>query len=123
MHGSPMLLPHSVHQHQRPFWVLSNIAEVMNMARLVELIHQYDTEVRAAALAQGNEPPPQILPMINIIAVLPAGLMPLPPSNPMEYSRRTTPPRTRACGARSRACSGTTPGSAICSRSRKRCTG
>ena len=96
MHGSPMLLPHSVHQHQRPFWVLSNIAEDMDMARLVELIHQYDTEVRAAALAQGNEPPPHILPMINIIAVLPAGLMLLPPPNPMEYSRRTTPPRTNA---------------------------
>ena len=51
MHGSPMLLPHSVHQHQRPFWVLSNIAEDMDIARLVTLFHQYDMEVRAAAIA------------------------------------------------------------------------
>ena len=61
-----MLLPHSVHQHQRPFWVLCNIAEDMDIARLVELLHQYDMEVRAAAIAQGNAPPPQILPMINV---------------------------------------------------------
>ena len=66
------------------------------MARLVALLHQYDMEVRAAALTQGNDLPPQIIPMINIIAVLPASLMPLPPSNPMEYPRRTTPPRTNA---------------------------
>ena len=90
-----MLLPHSVHQHQRPFWVLSNIAEDMDIARLVELLHQYDMEVRAAAIAQGNAAPPQILPMINIIAVIPASLMPLPPPNPTEYPRRT-PSRTNA---------------------------
>ena len=95
MHGSPMLLSHSVHQHHRPFWVLSNIAEDMDIVRLVELLHHYDMEVRAAAIAQGNAPPPQILPMINIIAVIPASLMPLPPPNPTEYPRRT-PSRTNA---------------------------
>ena len=45
MHGSPMLLPHSVHQHPRPFWVLSNIAAEMDIVRLVELLHKAITRI------------------------------------------------------------------------------
>ena len=67
----------------------------MDTAQLIELLHRYDMEVRAAAIAQGNAPPPQILLMINIIASIPASLMLLPPPNPTETLRRA-PARTNA---------------------------
>ena len=78
MHGISMLLPHSVHQYPRPFWVLSNIAAETDTVQIIDLLHRYDMELRAAAIAQGNDPPPQILTMINIIAIIPANLLPLP---------------------------------------------
>ena len=89
MHSTPMLLPHSIHQHHRPFWVISNLAAETSTAQLIELLHRYDTEVRAAATAQGNAPPPQLLLMVNIIVNIPACLMPPPPSTTTETSRRT----------------------------------
>ena len=73
-----MLLPNSVHQFPRPFWVLSNIDAEMDTDHLIDLLHRYDMELQAAAIAQGNNPPPQILPMINIIAIIPANLLPWP---------------------------------------------
>ena len=89
-----MLLPHSVQQYPRPFWVLSNIAAEMDTTQIIDLLHMYDMELRAAAIAQVNAPPPQILPMIDIIAVIPANLLPLhPPPGPTESPHRT-PPRT-----------------------------
>ena len=57
MNGSPMLLPHQIHQQPRPFWILSNIAAEMTIAQLMNLLHQYDMESRAAAIAQGNALP------------------------------------------------------------------
>ena len=51
MHGTPMLLPHSVHRHSRPFWIISNLAAETDIAQLIELLHRYDMEVRAAAIA------------------------------------------------------------------------
>ena len=97
MHGTPMLLPHSVHQHPRPFWIISNLAAETDTAQLIELLHRYDMEVRAAAIAQRNAPPPQIFLMINIIASIPASLMPLPPPNLTESLRRAPPVQTRTC--------------------------
>jgi hypothetical protein len=88
-----MLLPHSVHQHPRPFWVLSNNAVETNTAQIIDFIHLYDMELKAAATTQGNASPPQILPMINIIAIIPANLLPPPPPSLTEPHRRT-PPRT-----------------------------
>ena len=40
MYGTPMLLPHSVHQHHRPFWVISNLAAEIDTAQLIELLHR-----------------------------------------------------------------------------------
>jgi hypothetical protein len=42
MHGTPMLLPHSVHQHSRPFWIISNLEAETDIAQLIELLHRYD---------------------------------------------------------------------------------
>jgi hypothetical protein len=95
MHGSPMLLPRSVHQHPRPFWVLSNIAAETDTAQIIDLLHRYDMELNAAAIAQGIDSPPQILTMINLIAIIPANLLPPPPPSLTEPPRRT-PPRTNS---------------------------
>ena len=62
----------------------------MNSDHLIDLLHRYDMELQAAAIAQGNDPPPQILTMINIIAIIPANLLPLAPSSFTE-SRRMLP--------------------------------
>jgi hypothetical protein len=70
-----MLLPHSVHQHPRPFWVLSNIAAETDTAQIIDLLYLYDMELRAAAIVQGNAYPPQILPIINLIPTIPANLL------------------------------------------------
>ena len=90
MKATPMLLPHSIHQHPRPFWVLSNIDAATDTAQVIQLLRQYDEELRAAALAQGTSIPPQILPMINLIMNAPAALLPAP----MRDDQRNVPPRT-----------------------------
>ena len=90
MQATPMLLPHSIHQHPRPFWVLSNIDAATDTAQVLQLLRQYDEELRAAALAQGTSIPPQILPMINLILNAPAALLPVPTRD----DQRALPPRT-----------------------------
>ena len=83
-----MLLPHSIHQHQRPLWVLSNIDAATDTAQVIQLIRRYDEELRAAALAQGTPIPSQLLPMINLIINAPAALLPAP----TREDQRNVPP-------------------------------
>ena len=86
--GTPMLLPHSIHQHPRPLWVLLNVDAATDTDQVIQLIRQYDTELRDAALAQGTSIPPQLLPMTNLIVNAPAALLPAP----TREDQRSAPP-------------------------------
>jgi hypothetical protein len=59
-------------------------------AQVIQINQQYYTEVRAAALAQGNPYHPQPLSRINLIVNAPAALLP----EPQQKERRSALPHT-----------------------------
>ena len=92
MHSSPPLLPHREHGNNRHFWMLFNVDPDLAMVQVLKLLASYDTKLADNTMAQGAAlPPPSLMDTINIVAIAPTALLPIPPNQ----ATRGRPPLPR----------------------------